>query len=115
MAIELSLQCQVERQRAVLLSLYTRHSIVILLETMEHRTIETKYWTTRVVTAYFGVCAQTLIPWRRGSLPHTVIFGNRMPLFLYEPRKLKRWARENKITTYPGRAADVLALVSEAA
>lgn len=88
---------------------------VLRTRPMRHQTIETKYWTTRVVVAFFGKCAQTLIPWRRGGMPHTIIHGNQHPIFLYEPQKLRDWAKEHGVQTHPKRAKAVLAEALEAA
>lgn len=65
--------------------------------TPSHIKVETKYWTTRVVKTYLGLCAQTLIRRREEGLPHTMIPGNKFPIYLYEPRKIIAYAREHGI------------------
>lgn len=60
-----------------------------------HVKVERKYWTTRVVCKYLGLCAQTLISRRVTGLPHTIIPGNRSPMYVYEPRLVKRYAKAN--------------------
>jgi hypothetical protein len=63
----------------------------------EHIKVERRYWTTRVVREYLGLCAQTLISRRASGLPHTIIPGNRYPIFIYEPRRVKAYAKAHKM------------------
>lgn len=57
----------------------------------------TEYWTTRVVREYLGLCAQSLIPHRVAGLPHTIIPGNRFPMYIYQPELVKAYADANNI------------------
>lgn len=67
---------------------------------MSHITIEKRYWTTRVLTRLFSVSNQTLIRWRLEGLPHTVVPGNKNPVYLYEPRRVRAWAVKTKTLMY---------------
>lgn len=78
----------------------------------EHVKIERKYWTTAVVCKYLKLCAQSLIPRRVEGLPHTIIFGNRFPMYLYQPRLVKLYA---KLRNMPVDLAAAEALYKECA